>query len=105
MRLPVPFVSFLKRGPLGYAACSEGLKKGIILLQFIHKTSKLTAYASESNLAIESKKEYTSIHNDRKGLFSPPPVLIFFLMRLLLMLYQLLAVLYSHLYLEYMHHQ
>ena len=26
----IPFVSFLKRGPLGSAACSEGLKKGII---------------------------------------------------------------------------
>ena len=30
MRLTIPFVSFLKRGPLGHAACSEGLKKGII---------------------------------------------------------------------------
>ncbi len=26
----IPLISFLKQDPLGYAACSEGLKKGIV---------------------------------------------------------------------------
>lgn len=55
MRLAVTFVSLLKRGPLGSAACSEGLKKGIIFPVHTQdvkidslQTSKLTGYIMDA---------------------------------------------------------
>ena len=55
MRLPVPFVSFLKRVPLGYAAYSSlRVLRMVSFSQFIHKTSKLTAYELYSKNIIVS---------------------------------------------------